>query len=145
VTLLRNLALFFVLFLPASCVTGLSGGFLTGPFPTPRPAYELGTFLVGVMPLLLPSILAVPVLHFGYRAWSRRRSPREARWIAALATPVALLVVHLAFFGVELWSVPLVALILIPGAIYGIAFGIPRIGEPERGTGADFRNPGRPG
>ena len=88
-TLVRNLALFFVLFLPSSCATGLSGGFFTGPLPTPRIAYELGTFLFGAMPLLLPSILAVPVLHFAYRAWSRRRSPREARWIAVLATPAA--------------------------------------------------------
>jgi hypothetical protein len=126
-TLVRNLALFFVLFLPASCVTGLIGGFLTGPFPTPRVAYELGTFGIGVMPLLLPSILAVPVLHFGYRAWARGRSPREARWFAAVVTPVALLVVHLAFFGVALWSVPLVTLILVPGAIYGMAFGIPGV------------------
>ena len=129
-TLLRNLALFFVLFLPASCATGLAGGFFTGPRPTPRIGYELGGFLVGVMPLLLPSLLAVPVLHFAIRAWSRRRSPREARWIAALVTPVALLVVHLAVFGAELWSAPLVTLFLIPGAVYGMAFGIPRVAQP---------------
>jgi hypothetical protein len=126
VTLVRNLALFFVLFLPASCATGLSGGFFTGPLPTPRIGYELGLFLVGVMPLLLPSVLVVPVLHFVYRAWSRRRSPVEARWAATLATPVALLVVHLTVFGLELWSLQLVALFLIPGAIYGLTFGIPR-------------------
>ncbi len=124
-TLVRNLALFFVLFLPSSCATGLSAGFFTGPFPTPRIGYEIGLFLVGVMPQLLPSILVVPVLHFAYRAWSRRRSPGEARWIAIAATPLALLVAHLAVFGVVLWSLPLVALFLIPGVIYGMAFGIP--------------------
>jgi hypothetical protein len=126
VTLVRNFTLFFVLFLPSSCATGLSGGFFTGPLPTPRIGYELGLFLVAVMPLLLPSILVVPVLHFAYRAWSRRRSPAEARWVATFATPVALLVVHLAVFGAELWSPQLVALFLIPGVIYGATFGIPR-------------------
>jgi hypothetical protein len=126
VTLVRNLALFFVLFLPASCATGLSGGFFAGPLPTPRIGYELGLFLVDVMPLLLPSVLVVPVLHFAYRAWSRRRTPAEARWVATLATPVALLVVHLTVFGVALWSLQLVALFLVPGVIYGLTFGIPR-------------------
>lgn len=127
-TLVRNLALFFVLFLPSSCATGLTGGFFTGPLPTPRIGYELGLFLVAVLPLLLPSILVVPVLHFVYRAWSRRRSPAEARWGATLVTPVALLVVHLAVFGVALWSPQLVVLFLVPGAIYGLAFGIPPLG-----------------
>jgi hypothetical protein len=116
VTFVRNVALFFVLFLPASCATGLSGGWLTGPLPTPRIGYELGLFLVGVMPLLLPSILVVPVLHFAARAFARRRSPREARFFATLATPLALLGVHLVVFGTSLWSVPLVVLFLIPGA-----------------------------
>ena len=124
-TLVRNLVLFFVLFLPSSCATGLSGSFFTGPLPTPRIGYELGLFLVGVVPLLLPSILVVPVLHFAYRAWSRRRSPAKARFLATLATPVALLATHLVVFGVGLWSLQLVALFLIPGVVYGVAFGIP--------------------
>jgi hypothetical protein len=117
--------LFFVLFLPSSCATGLAGGFFSGPLPTPRIGYELGLFLGGVMPLLLPSVLAVPVVHFFYRGWSRRHRPAEARWIAILVTPAALLAVHLAVFGVGLWSLQLVALFLIPGAIYGAVFGIP--------------------
>jgi hypothetical protein len=127
VTLLRNLALFFVLFLPSSCATGLAGGFFSGPLPTPRIGYELGLFLGGVMPLLLPSVLVVPVLHFAYRAWSQRRSPAQTRWVAIFGTPVALLAVHVAIFGVGLWSLQLVALFLIPGAIYGLVFGIPAI------------------
>jgi hypothetical protein len=117
--------LFFVLFLPSSCATGLAGGFFSGPLPTPRIGYELGLFLGGVMPLLLPSVLVVPVIHFFYRGWSRRHRPAEARWIAILVTPAALLAVHLAVFGVGLWSLQLVALFLIPGAIYGAVFGIP--------------------
>ena len=50
-TLLRNLLAFFVVFLPAACVTGLVGGFLEGPIPAPRLGYDLLVFSVHVIPL----------------------------------------------------------------------------------------------
>ena len=57
-TLLRNLALFFVLFLPASCATGLVGGFFVGPIEVTRLAYPVALYFSDVLPLLLPSLLA---------------------------------------------------------------------------------------
>ena len=131
--LLRNLALFFVLFLPAACATGLVTGALEGPVPGPRAAYPIARFLVSVLPLLIPAVLAVPVLHFAYRGWLRDRPARRSRRIAVIATPLGLLAGHLAVFGTAYWSAPLLVLICAPGALYGALFGIPRRRAPKIG------------
>ena len=132
-TLLRNLALFFVLFLPASCVTGVVSGFLSGPMPAPRSGYALMTFVSSVLPLLLPSLLAVPLLHFAYRRWLRAQPTGRARWLAMLLTPLALLGLHLGFYGDPFWSVPLVAMVVVPGIAYGAVFGLVRETMPPGG------------
>ncbi len=130
-TLLRNLALFFVLFLPVSCATGIVGGFFVGPIEAPRLAYPVLHYAVGVLPLLLPSLLAVPVLHFALRYWARDpRHNADARLTIGM-TPLVLLGVHLAIFGFAYWSVPLLVLFLLPGAIYGASF---RVVRPRRGA-----------
>ena len=125
-TLVRNIALFFVLFLPLSCATGVATGVLVGPIPPTHIGYEFQVFLTGALPLLLPSFLAVPVLHFAYRFGLRGRGSHAARGVAVLATPAALLAVHVAFFRGAFWSPPLLLLFLVPGAIYGWTFGIVR-------------------
>jgi len=126
VKLLRNLVLFFAAFLPLSCATGLGAGWFTGPLEPPRVAYDVGLFVARVLPLLLPSFLAVPVLHFTYRAVLRDQPKARARWIAAIVTPLALLAVHLVAFGHTYFTPQLVVLFLIPGAIYGALFALPR-------------------
>lgn len=133
--LLRNLTLFFALFLPAACVTGVAAGFFVGPIDPPRLAYPLLHFGVGVLPLLSPSLVAVPILHFAYR--SLARSPgRAMRRIATVATPLALLGTHLLIFGTAYWSLPLVVLFVLPGALYGASFGIARASASRAGVGA---------
>ena len=125
-TLLRNLALFFVLFLPASCATGIVGGFFVGPIEAPRLAYPVLLYTVSVLPLLLPSLLAVPVLHFALRYWARNpRHSADAR-LTISVTPLALLGIHLVIFGFAFWSLPLLVLFLLPGAIYGASFRVVR-------------------
>jgi hypothetical protein len=114
VKLLRNLALFFVLFLPVGCTTAWVGGALEGPMEATRAAYPIQVFLTGVMPLLLPMFLVVPVLHFALR--SRRRP------VAVLATPLALLAVHIAFFGLAYVGPPLLAIVAVAGGSYGLVF-----------------------
>ena len=125
-TLLRNLLAFFVVFLPAACGTGLVGGFLEGPVPAPRFAYDVFVFEARVLPLMIPSLLAVPLLHFAIRWWARDASHHRARTVAIVATPIALLAVHLAFFQLAYWSVALVVLFLVPGVAFGACFGIVR-------------------
>lgn len=119
-TLLRNLVLFLVVFLPLACVMGIGAGFTAGPIDTPRVGYQIQLFLFAVLPLLFPSILAVPVVHFALR----RFSPERARRLAVLAVPAALFAVHLAIFHDTYWSVPLVVLFAIPGAVYGACFAL---------------------
>jgi hypothetical protein len=118
VKLLRNLALFFVLFLPLGCTTAWVGGALEGPMEATRAAYPIQVFLTGVMPLLLPTFLAVPVLHFALR--SRRRL------VAVLATPLALLAVHIAFFGLAYVGPQLLVIVAVAGGVYGIVFAAGR-------------------
>jgi hypothetical protein len=90
VTFVRNVALFFVLFLPASCATGLSGGWLTGPLPTPRIGYELGLFLVGVMPLhaaRTPRRASRRLRHLAVECAARGALPDPGRYGFALGIP----------------------------------------------------------
>ncbi len=125
-TLLRNLALFFVLFLPASCATGLVGGFFVGPIEVTRLAYPVSLYFAVVLPLLLPSLLAVPVLHFALRYWARDPRHQASARLTIGATPLALLGVHLAIYGFTYWSLPLLVLFALPGAIYGASFRVVR-------------------
>lgn len=120
--LLRNLGLFFVLFVPASCATGVIADLFVGPRPSPRLAYEIFGYATRGLPLVLPSLLAVPVLHFAYRRWLRGLPSSRALWLAISVTPVVLLAVHLLVFGDRYWSLPLVLLFAIPGALYGAVF-----------------------
>lgn len=124
-TLLRNLAFFVFLFLPLAFATALGGDWLAGPREMPRLAYPMVGFAFWILPLLVPSILAVPVLHFGLR-FAARTPGHSLRAVALAATPVALLAVHVAIFGFAFWSVPLLALFGVPGVVYGAAFGIVR-------------------
>jgi hypothetical protein len=122
VKLLRNSCLFFVLFLPAAFVTACLAGFLVGPIPPPRAAYEIQVFAFDVLPLLMPSLLMVPAIHFVVRL----KRDGSAHWagpaLVVLMMPLALLIPHLALFGFRFWSVQLVVLFTIPGLLYGIAF-----------------------
>ena len=130
-SLVRNLALFVLLFLPLSCATGFVGDLFTGPIRQPRPlAYDVQLFLFVFMPQLLPFILSVPVLHFAYRRWLGGSTPRRRRAVAAAVTPLVFLAIHLAVFRGEFWSLPLLLLVCVPGAIYGATFAIPRTATP---------------
>lgn len=123
--LLTNLLLFFVVFLPTSCAVGLAAELFVGPVPQPRIAYQLEVFATRVLPLLLPALLAVPLLHFGARPLGARLTPAQARaWLVGV-TPLALLAFHLALVGSAYLSFPLLALFLLPGAAYGALFSVP--------------------
>ncbi len=131
--LLRNLALFFVVFLPASCATGWAAGFLDGPMTAPRLNYPLAqVFMMDVLPLLLPTLIAVPLLHVAFRYGLRGRTPATARTVAMIATPIALLVVHMAFYGKVFVGVPLLVMVGTAGALFGAIFATNRRTD-ERG------------
>ena len=79
-----------------------------------------------VLPLLAPCLVAVPVLHFAYRFLLRGRDRAAARRIAVVATPLAFLAVHVAFFGTSYLGGQLLILIGLAGGLYGGAFGLVR-------------------
>ncbi len=125
-TLFRNLILFFLVFLPTSCTVGIAANWFVGPISPPRVGFEIMHFELWVVPLFLPSIAAVPILHFFYRYRARDSDTGSLRRLAIVATPIALLAVHLVIFGTSYWSLPLLVLYAVPGALYGACFGIVR-------------------
>jgi hypothetical protein len=125
-TLTRNLIFFIFLFLPLTLAIGLVCDFFVGPIEPTRLAYEVQQYYLRVFFVLLPSILAVPFLHFFYKYRARHAEEKSVRQLAIAVTPVALLVVHLAIFGGEYWSIPLIVIYVFPGALYGASFGIVR-------------------
>jgi hypothetical protein len=127
--LFRNLIFFVFVFLPLTLAIGLACGFFVGPLEPPRLMYEVQQYYFRVFVVLLPSILAVPVLHFLYRRRARHAEARSVRRLAIALTPLALLVVHLAIFGGEYWSIPLIVLFVLPGGLYGLVFAIARPAE----------------
>jgi hypothetical protein len=123
-TLFKNLMAFVFFFLPLTLVLGLGCDFFVGPVEPTRWGYEVQLYYFHVFHLLVPSILAVPVLHFLYRRRAHAASRGSVRVLAVFATPLALLGVHLVIFGAAYWSIPLVTLFVLPGALYGYCFGI---------------------
>ncbi len=123
-TLFRNLMTFVFLFLPLTLVLGLGCDFFVGPMEPTRWGYEVQLYYFHVFGLLIPSIIAVPALHLLYRSRARAVSRSSVRALAVVATPFALLGVHLAIFGGTYWSTPLCTLFILPGALYGYCFGI---------------------
>jgi hypothetical protein len=122
--LIRNLILFVFLFLPLTLVIGLACGFFVGPIEPPRLMYEVQQYYFRVFFVLLPSILAVPVLHFFYKRRAQHTEAKSVRRLAVALTPLALLLVHLAIFGGEYWSIPLIVLYVLPGGLYGLVLSI---------------------
>jgi hypothetical protein len=118
-TFLRNLALFFVLFLPLTFAVSLGSGLLAGPaivdgeltFATP---YPVAQWLASVFVLALPSVLLVLPLH-----WLRRAVGRRAAM--ATLTALAFLALVVMLFGRGFLTGPVLLFIGLPAAVYGAA------------------------
>ena len=124
--LLANMGLFFVFYLPLTYLIGLLGGFYVGPSQGPDDSYPLFIWLVVVLPLLLPSFLWVPLAHVLLRVSLRRLERDRLRVLSVFLVPAGLLAAHLGVWGGVVLSLPLLFLIFIPGAAYGLVFRMPR-------------------
>ena len=133
--LLANLALFFVFYLPLTYWIGLPGDFYVGPTQVPENSYPFFIWLVVVGPLLLPSLAWVPVAHVLVRVGLRRFERNRVRGLAAVLLPAGLLGVHLWVWGDVVLSVPLLVVMIIPGALYGLVFRMPRLAARSSGEG----------
>lgn len=123
--LLANVALFFALFLPLGFLIGWLAGFFVGPEQTAADAYPLFLWTLGVLPLLAPGLAWVPIAHFGLRFAARRLDRSQLRRLALVALPLGLLAAHLVAWGTRVLGLPLLVLVVIPGAAYGAVFRIP--------------------
>ncbi len=126
--LLANTALFFVFYLPLTYLIGLPGGFFVGPTQGPDDSYPFFFWLVVVSPLLLPSLFWVPLAGILLRL-GQRRFEAHLRLFAVFLVPAGLLAVHYGVWGGAVLSLPLLTLTIIPGALYGLIFRLPRRGR----------------
>ena len=127
--LLANLVLFFAVYLPLSYAVGWAGDFWLGRYQSPEEGAQLFYWIVVGWPLLIPSLLFVPLAHIALGITRRLRrdpSPGRLRLLVVALAPLGFLAVHLALWGAVVLSAPLLASILIPGALYGLVARIPR-------------------
>ena len=113
---LANFALFFVFFLPLTLAVGVPFDFYVGRYQPAEEASQLFYWILVGWPLLLSSVLFVPVAHIALAIarrghWNLDRS--ALRKFALAAFPLGLLAVHLLFWGTVVFSVPLLATFLI--------------------------------
>ena len=131
--LLANLALFFVVYLPLGFAVGLAGDFWIGRYQSSETGFPLFYWIVVGWPLLVPSLLIVPVAHIAL-AIGRRLGPEAGagrlRLLAIAVAPLGFLAVHLGLWGTTVLSGPLLATVLLPGAVYGLVARIPRRRRP---------------
>ena len=129
---LANFALFFVFFLPLTLLIGVPFDFYVGRYQPAEEASQLFYWILLGWPLFLPSVLFVAVAHIALaiaRRGRRNPDPDVLRKIALVAFPLGLLAVHLLLWGTVVFSVPLLASFLIPGALFG---WVARIPKPRR-------------
>jgi len=126
--LLINFVLFFGVFLPLTYVVGVPGNYWVGRYQDPSRAPTIYHWISVGWPLIVPSVLWVPLGHALIASLARCSEIRSpATWrVASLAMwPLGFLGVHLALYGMLLWSIPLLVTFSIPGVIYGVVARIP--------------------
>jgi len=126
--LVINLALFFVLFLPLTYIVGIPGDYWVGRYQDPDTAPTIYHWMSVGWPLILPSLLWVPVCHVAITILGRARVIRSSPWWRACSLviwPAGFLAVHVAIYGLIVWSLPLLVTFLLPGMGYGALARIP--------------------
>ena len=125
-TLLRNLALFLLLFLPLTLAVSYGAGLLAGPAIIDGQLSELAPYpvlywSVSVLMLVLPTVILVPGLH-----WLRRRGTGSAAMAAITALGFIALVI--AIWGTGFFSWPVIVFVALPALAYGSTLKQPRAG-----------------
>ncbi len=126
---LANFALFFVLFLPLTLAVAAPFDFYVGRYQPPEEAAQIFYWMFVGWPLLLPSVLFLPVAHIGLavtRRVYRDLDHSSLRRLALAVFPLGLLGVHLLVWGGVVFSLPLLVSFLIPGAVFGWLARIPK-------------------
>ena len=128
--LIKNLLIFFLVFLPLTYIVGIPGALYHGRFEsavTNSQIYNWG--LVGLT-LVLPCILFIPVLHLIVRYYPGLvRAIGGARIFSTIVFPIGFLFTHLLVWGTDLLSWQLLTIILIPGLLFGLLARMPSLAK----------------
>lgn len=126
--LLKNLGLFFVVFLPLTLLVGLPGDYYLARHQSPEEATPIFYWMLVGWRVLLPCILFLPLAHLAL-AVSRRAGwrPDQAtlRRVSLVVLPLGMLAMPLWLLGVHYLSVPLVVSVVVPGVVLGWLARIP--------------------
>jgi hypothetical protein len=127
-TFLKNLGLFFVVFLPVIAITGMIAEGIAGPAsPTWRVGWNPLLWLVWTAPWHAPVVVAVPLLHILGRRLARRGSRSAARRTLLVASPLTCAVVMLGVYGPDNAGAGTLLPILLAGLAYGAVLRIPEV------------------
>lgn len=130
-TLLKNLGLFLLVFLPlVALVSMVLAGVMGDPADVADEWYVGWSpilWFIMTAPWLLPTVLVVPILHFLGRALAKRTSPRSARSVVLVASPVLFLLAVLGLWGPHNLEIDFVFPVLAAAFVYGAVL---RIAKP---------------
>ena len=132
-TFWRNIGLFFVLFLPAVALVSMVLTGVLGESVQTSPDWDIGwnpiLWLIMTAPWLLPTILAVPLLHLLGKGVAKGFSRPLARRILLGASPVLFMVCVLIEWGPDNFTLEFVLPVAVSGLLYGGLLRIPRGAE----------------
>ena len=127
--LVKNMALFFLGFLPAVAVASMTLAGVFGDHIESSPQWKVGwnpfVWLIMTAPWLLPTAVVVPLLHFLGKGVLRRFSRVVARRVLLGASPALFMVAVLALWGPGNFRLDFVLPVAVSGVLYGALQRIP--------------------
>ena len=128
-TFLKNLLLFFLVFLTVVALSCMVLEFVLGDRAGTSPEWKVGwnplMWLILTLPWLLPTVLLVPVLHILAKVMARRHSPSGARAFLIVATPILFVVAVLGLWGFQNLEPGFLGPVAVAGLVYGTVFQVP--------------------
>lgn len=132
---LRNLGMYFWMFLPAATLAGMAyRAVFNQPAVAPEwdPGWNPILWLIMSVPWLLPTVLAVPVLHVTANHLVRGPWKRTVRGLLMAAAPLLFLLILLGLWGSSYLELHLLLPMLLGAWAYGALFRIPQ--EPAESS-----------
>lgn len=131
--LLKNIGLFFLVYIPAMAVASMLLQLVPAIAQRTPAEWEVGwnpmLWLIVATPWQVPVVVLVPVLHFIARRVSRRQSLAASRRLMLVCAPVFFLAGNVVLWGVGN-LLELALPVLCAGVVYGAVLRIPRSSRP---------------
>ncbi len=128
-TFLKNIALFFFMFLPTVAITSMVLTESLGDRVHTSPEWEIGwnpiLWFIMTAPWLVPIVVIVPLLYFLARVVTRRSSRSVARRVLLAATPALFMGALLIIYGPDNFSWEFALPVCVSGLLFGAMQRIP--------------------